>query len=209
LKDGRITYSPPPAPVLIASANGEIVKSTTLTLCWKPSARASSYQLQVATSPDFGSELVANDPTIIDPVQEVGPLSLDVTYYWRVRASNASGISDWSEIWQFTTSQVVGVSEEVNIPLIFSLNQNYPNPFNPSTTIKYALPYRSQVKLKIFNILGQIVKELINIEQTAGYKSVIWNANVSSGLYFYRIEATSKDDPSKRFVDTKKMLLLR
>jgi hypothetical protein len=57
--------------------------------------------------------------------------------------------------------------------------------------------------------LGQVVKELINTEQQAGIQSVVWNANVSSGLYFYRLEATSLDNPSKRFVETKKMLLLR
>jgi hypothetical protein len=61
----------------------------------------------------------------------------------------------------------------------------------------------------IYNILGQVVKELINAEEQAGYQSVVWIANVSSGLYFYRIEATSKEDPSKRFIETKKMLLLR
>jgi hypothetical protein len=94
-------------------------------------------------------------------------------------------------------------------PEIYALLQNYPNPFNPSTTIQYGLPARSSVRLVIYNILGQIVKELINAEQKAGYQSVLWNANVSSGIYFYRIEATSKDDPSKRFTETKKMLLLR
>ncbi len=209
LKDGKLIYSSPPAPVLLACAHNAKDQPTTLTLSWKPSARASTYQLQVATSSNFGSGLVANDSTIIDPVKKVGSLSLNVTYYWRVRAANASGKSGWSEIWQFTTSKNTGVSEEVNIPLIYSLSQNYPNPFNPSTTIKYSLPDRSQVRLQIFNILGQMVKELVNNEQTAGYKYVVWNANVSSGLYIYRLEATSKDNPSKRFINTKKMILIK
>jgi hypothetical protein len=95
------------------------------------------------------------------------------------------------------------------IPTVFSLAQNYPNPFNPSTTIQYGLPARSAVRLIIYNILGQVVKELINAEQQAGYQSVVWNANISSGLYFYKIEAVSLDDPSKRFVETKKLVLLR
>jgi hypothetical protein len=95
------------------------------------------------------------------------------------------------------------------IPTLFLLKQNYPNPFNPSTSIEYALSSRSRIKLQIFNILGQTVAELVGSEQNAGYQSVVWNANVSSGIYFYRLEATSIDDPSKRFVETKKMLLLK
>jgi hypothetical protein len=101
------------------------------------------------------------------------------------------------------------IAEITNIPTVFSLGQNYPNPFNPSTTLRYGLPARSSVRLVIYNVLGQVVKELVNTEQQAGIQSIVWNANVSTGLYFYRLEATSKDDPSKRFVETKKMLLLR
>ena len=67
------------------------------------------------------------------------------------------------------------------------LSQNYPNPFNPSTTIRYALPKRSQLKIRIINLLGQVVAELMNTEQAAGYQSIIWNAKVTSGIYFYRI----------------------
>jgi hypothetical protein len=101
--------------------------------------------------------------------------------------------------------------EEVaaEIPTIYSLAQNFPNPFNPSTTFRYGLPARSSVRLVIYNVLGQVVKELVNTEQQAGIQSVVWNANVSSGLYFYRLEAISNDDPSKRFVETKKMLLVK
>jgi hypothetical protein len=101
------------------------------------------------------------------------------------------------------------ITEIKNIPTVFSLDQNYPNPFNPSTTLRYGLPGQSSVRLVIYNVLGQIVKELINGEQQAGYQSVVWNANVSSGIYFYHLEAAAVDDPSKRFVETKKMLLLK
>ena len=91
----------------------------------------------------------------------------------------------------------------------YSLNQNYPNPFKPSTTIQYGLPSRSTVRLIIYNILGQVVKVLINAEQKSGYQSVVWNANVASGLYFYRAEATSIEYPGKRFIEAKKMVLLK
>jgi hypothetical protein len=95
------------------------------------------------------------------------------------------------------------------IPKAFALDQNYPNPFNPSTTIQYALPARSRVKLQVFNILGQIIMELVNAEQSAGYQSVVWNATVASGIYFYRIEAKAIQDPEKTFVNVKKMMLLK
>ena len=96
-----------------------------------------------------------------------------------------------------------------NIPLDFSLYQNYPDPFNPSTTIRYALPARSLVRIVIYNMLGQVVKVLTDAEQQPGYQSVVWNANAASGMYFYRIEASSIDNPNNRFVETKKMLLLK
>jgi len=105
-------------------------------------------------------------------------------------------------------TSVENISQGV-IPNSYSLNQNYPNPYNPLTTIEYGLPARSTIRLVIYNVLGQVVKELINSEQQAGVQTVVWNANVSSGIYFYRLEATSLDSPSKRFVETKKMLLLK
>jgi len=88
-------------------------------------------------------------------------------------------------------------------PEVFSLSQNYPNPFNPSTTIRYGLPNRSHVKLTVFNTLGQQVALLQNGEQEAGYHEVKFDGSgLSSGVYFYRIEAGS-------FVQTRKLLILR
>ena len=95
------------------------------------------------------------------------------------------------------------------LPVEFTLNQNYPNPFNPSTTIQYILPARSTVRLIIYNVLGQVMKELINTEQQAGQQSVIWNAPVASGMYMYKIDASEVDNPSIRFVNTKKMILMK
>jgi Sulfatase-modifying factor enzyme 1/Secretion system C-terminal sorting domain len=114
----------------------------------------------------------------------------------------------------FRCAQTIGTGNGIgkmsrDIPLNFSLNQNYPDPFNPSTTIRYGLPARSFVRIVIYNMIGQVVKVLTNAEQQAGYQSVDWNANVASGIYFYRIEAASIDNPNNRFVDTKKMLLLK
>jgi hypothetical protein len=96
-----------------------------------------------------------------------------------------------------------------NTPSSYTLSQNYPNPFNPSTTIRFSVPTRSRVRLTIFNLLGQQVAELANEEMGAGNFERTWNANVASGLYFYRLEAVSLSNLGKRFVDVKKMVLVK
>ena len=102
----------------------------------------------------------------------------------------------------FGFSKVVEV-EIKNIPSEFALEQNYPNPFNPTTTIKYSLPVKTNIKLSVYNSLGEIVAELYNGEKQEGYHEVKFNSsNLSSGIYFYRIE-------SEQFNATKKMILLK
>lgn len=94
------------------------------------------------------------------------------------------------------------------MPNSYSLAQNYPNPFNPSTVISYSLPAPSHVNLSIYNILGQKVVTLIDSHQSAGHHSISWNGRnesskpVSSGVYFYRVEAGS-------FTQSRKMILLK
>ena len=94
-------------------------------------------------------------------------------------------------------------------PEAFALANNYPNPFNPATTIKYALPEASQVRLEVFNVVGQVVSTLVDNNQNAGRYMVQWDAtndqghSLSSGLYFYRLQAGGE------FLEVKKMLLLK
>lgn len=107
---------------------------------------------------------------------------------------------------------VVSVVEKIKniLPNEFSLSQNYPNPFNPSTTITYNVPERSNVRLFIFTTLGQKIFEIVNETKDAGSYEYSFNASqLSSGIYFYRIEATSTQNSGKTFVNTKKMVLLR
>jgi len=94
------------------------------------------------------------------------------------------------------------------IPRYFDLSQNYPNPFNPNTKIDYALPKPADVKLTIYNVLGQTVKVLVDEHQEAGYYTIIWDSKdkngseVATGVYFYHLEAGE-------FAKSKKMLLLK
>ena len=88
------------------------------------------------------------------------------------------------------------------------MSQNFPNPFNPITTIIYELPQDSFVDVTVYDMLGNVVKNLVNTNQSSGYKSVQWDATnnqgelVSAGVYLYKIQA-------ENFVDTKKMILLK
>ena len=101
-------------------------------------------------------------------------------------------------------------SRKSEIPARFVMSQNYPNPFNPSTTIQFALPKAGMVNLKVYNILGEEVAELINREMNAGSQSINFDAShLSSGLYFYRISAGTSTSSATEFVDVKKMLLLK
>ncbi|KUG26572.1 hypothetical protein ASZ90_003574 [hydrocarbon metagenome] len=80
--------------------------------------------------------------------------------------------------------------EEDELPSEYKLEQNYPNPFNPSTTIKFSLPERSEVKLSIFNLLGQEIKMLFHGEKESGsYEYVFENKSLSTGVYFYVLES--------------------
>jgi len=90
-----------------------------------------------------------------------------------------------------------------SLPTEYGLDQNYPNPFNPSTEIRYQLPENSQVKLQVFDILGNLVTTLVDQQMQAGYHSVVWNANrLASGVYFYTFRSGS-------YVSTKKLMLLK
>ncbi len=96
------------------------------------------------------------------------------------------------------------------IPAEYSLLQNYPNPFNPSTTIEYQLPTESRVVLKVYSIIGDLVAILRDDVEPAGYKSAEWTPQgLSSGVYFYRLEANALRGNSGAFIQQKKMLILR
>jgi len=102
-----------------------------------------------------------------------------------------------------TVSYSSEIELEVNGPKDFTLFQNYPNPFNPLTTIKYALPLDSKVKLSIYNTVGQLVETLIDEQMEKGYHEIKFDAsNYASGVYLFRLEA-------QNYSSTKKLLLLK
>jgi len=99
---------------------------------------------------------------------------------------------------------VVGTQNpNTEVPRVFSLSQNYPNPFNPSTVINFSIPKTSMVNLVVYDVLGREVMTLVNdVMQPGEYNALFDASTLSSGVYFYRLEAGS-------FTDTKKMLLVK
>ncbi len=98
--------------------------------------------------------------------------------------------------------------EDALLPTEFAMYQNYPNPFNPITNIKYDLPTDAHTVMEVFNIMGKHVKTLVDENQTAGFKTIKWDAtnstgnNVAAGMYIYQIKSGS-------YNETKKMILLK
>jgi len=108
---------------------------------------------------------------------------------------------------EMTIAYGLGI-DGVTIPDVYALHQNYPNPFNPTTQIKYDLPEDAMVSITIYDIMGRSISSLVNSKQTAGYRSIQWNAtnnfgeSVSAGMYIYMIQAGE-------FRKVKKMVLLK
>ncbi len=106
------------------------------------------------------------------------------------------------------------ITDMTSSPDQYSVGQNYPNPFNPTTTIAYFLPEASTVRLSIYNVIGQEVARLVDGEVGQGLQSVLWNASnnsgslLPSGIYFYRIHATSLTS-GKEFDATSRMTLMK
>jgi hypothetical protein len=106
--------------------------------------------------------------------------------------------------WKYTGIDPTGViSDKNSLPVVFALDQNYPNPFNPSTSISFAIPIRSNVKLSVYNVIGQEVSTLVNENLDAGNHIAQFNASsLASGVYFYKLNAGN-------FTSIKKMMLLK
>ncbi|MEN8191929.1 MAG: T9SS type A sorting domain-containing protein, partial [Bacteroidota bacterium] len=121
---------------------------------------------------------------------------------------NAKNAFVIAEAAGFTEIEVGVEKNDSGLPIRFELSQNYPNPFNPSTTIKYSIPANNTnavqtTKIVVYDILGKEVQTIVNEKQSAGHYEVSFDAgNLSSGVYFYRIQ-------HGEFVSSKKMMLLK
>jgi hypothetical protein len=140
----------------------------------------------------FGTSTETHNYSFVDGSLNKG------NYSYRLKQVDYDGSFEYSDV----------VEVVVTVPDVYSLQQNYPNPFNPGTTIDFSLAVNSNVKLTVFNILGQEVVNLVNGNLPAGQKSIKFDAsNLNSGVYFYKVEATGIDGTS--FSSIKKMILMK
>jgi hypothetical protein len=191
----------PSSPSLITPPNTSTVDSSSVTFNWTSSLpEVTHYWFEIDTTAQFNNPFI--DSLIVSTEYTYDQLEAYKTYYWRVKAKNQRC---WGEFGEVNSFNVVFLSVDDNsaLPKKFRLAQNHPNPFNPSTTIQFDLPVESNVKLKVFNILGKEVATLIDGKQEAGYKTIEFDATqLSSGVYLYRLQTDT-------FTETKKLLLLK
>jgi hypothetical protein len=200
-----------PVPSPGSPSSGAYIASNSVSLNWYTTSTASDnllYRVEVSSSPNMTSPVLQYDD--VSDLSKVITTPHDGNYYWRVIAKDQSGeYSAYSSNGSFHTAGTTGIKNETNlIPTKFEVFQNYPNPFNPSTIIKYGLPEAANVTVKVFNMLGQEVRTLVNDYKNAGTFNVQWNGDnnsgqkVTSGIYIFRVTAGNN-------AATMKMILLK
>ncbi len=194
------TMAPPEPVMLVAPESNGIVPSDTIHFVWHSAFPfADRYCLEYATTPDFQQANI--DSTIKDTVYTAVGLMPGKTYYWRVKALNPAGWGPYSGVRNFKI-ELTSILENT-LPKQFGLSQNYPNPFNPSTHIAFWLPVETELKIKLFNAKGQLVKTIFSGKKPAGKYEIVVDMNgLPSGIYFYTLTA-------KKFRSTRKMILLK
>ena len=121
---------------------------------------------------------------------------------WAVTGTAVTGGTN-DGVWKYT-DVLNGVNpNNTTTPSNFVLEQNYPNPFNPSTTINYSIPKSSFVTLKVYDVLGNEVKTLVNEQQSVNNYSITADfSNLTTGVYYYTLKAGD-------FTSTKKLMLIK
>ena len=180
-------------PTLTFIPSAEHVGNPTCILYYSTSGTPPGYYV----TPNIPFQIVASEGEIIQ---------FYYTYSYNGLESNTADNSHTYEIGSCNSGQLT--NEEDLVPVIYSLYQNHPNPFNPVTTLRYDLPENSFVNINIYDLMGRNIRSLVKSQQTAGYRSIQWNATnnlgepVSAGMYIYMIQAG-------KFNQTKKMVLLK
>ncbi|MDF1612208.1 family 10 glycosylhydrolase [Stygiobacter electus] len=195
----------PLPPTLLSPLDKTTNVTLTPTLVWNKSKVAIQYNLKVADGLSIVPSITILDTTLADTFFTFKKkLSENKIYTWSVSAINQYGKSELAEPFKFKT-QTQSAIEDNSIPTEFVLYQNYPNPFNPTTTISYQIPKECEVKLSIYDLLGKEVAVIVNEFQKPGIYNIEFrtqNSELSSGVYFYRLQAGS-------FVSTKKFVIMK
>ncbi len=183
----------------------QILTSTKLSFFNWDGGRIYNYSIQVSTDSINWNQIITNIPSLAQEwsIEEVEPI--ETKYIKIILLSNNQSVYAglWeSEFWGHLKTPTKNEDED-NIPVGYSLEQNYPNPFNPSTKISFSLPQNTQLKMTVYNVIGEQIATLFDGEMTAGIHQIEFNAEgLSSGIYFYRVETAA-------YSQTKKMILMR
>jgi hypothetical protein len=165
-------------------------------LRWSTASETNNYGFEVQKAAEgtdayqtIGNSFVAGHGTTVDPHSysytdaSVAP----GVWYYRLKQMDLDGAVHYSD--GIRPTSLTGVEERA-LPTAFALDQNYPNPFNPSTTIEFALPKDSHVKLEVYDLLGRLVATLVDDVRPAGYHMQRFDASaLGTGIYFYRLSA--------------------
>ncbi len=160
------------------------------------------------STPPFPTTLIDSTNDILDTTRTISELVNGTTYTFYLTAVDTNLNESELTAGIEATPGVVSTASNEAMPSEYALHTAYPNPFNPTTTIRYDLPQASRVRLTIYDVMGRQVRTLLQGEQAAGYRSVVWGGTddrgqlVSSGVYLYRLQ-------TGEFSLTKKMVLLR
>jgi len=203
-----ITTHPNDAPLPAADVDSAIyIGGTSVHLrgTVSPNGSQSLAWFEYGTTASYGSTtdtVIVYAGSIIGSILGIAPdLLPGQVYHYRIVASNVNGVF-YGEDRTISTS-LTAVEEPADLPQTYFLSPNYPNPFNPSTTIDYQLPEMAQVSLRLYSLLGEEVKTLVDAVQSPGYKSIQVNlSDLPSGVYIYRLVAGS-------FTSSKKLVLMR
>ena len=187
-------------PVELVSFTASVINGNQILLNWKTATETNNYGFEIMRSSDFSEDWKcigfvegngnSNSPkyyTFIDKNLKDGS-----KFNYRLKQIDLDGKYEYSKILEINL-----------IPAKFSLTQNYPNPFNPSTSILFTVPEKNLVTLIVYDLLGNLVQELLNETKDPGvYEIKFDGSNLSNGVYFYKLQTNN-------FVDVKKMILLK
>ena len=192
-------------PVLLAPLTDISLPTPSARFVWSKIPGAIAYHLQLGynvLSPKLDITGIA-DTSI--SLQDLPTTYLGNSLVWRVQGIGQDKVGQWgtSRFWIYLSLPEGMPNTQATLPAAVELLQNYPNPFNPTTTIRYGLPRRSQITLSVYNTLGQLVRNLVNGTEAAGYHDVKFDGtSLASGVYFFRIQ-------SENFIKANKFLLIR
>ncbi len=187
-----------PVPVLNDPYNNQYGVNNNKQLKWNAVPGAIMYYAEVATDSNFTNKFLAKKAAL--PYVVAIGLPANTTFYWRVWATNGGNVSAFSPVWKFHTN-FVGQAE-LNASNGYELQQNIPNPVSGKTTIKYVLPQKEKVVLKLLDISGRELAVMVNEERLKGEHEVVLDlSKYAAGVYFCSMEAGEFKEMRKMVVE--------